>query len=577
MKVALIYGYTDAAVAQVLGGALSDDSSLAVSRHRLQSLRATEGLDAIITHHDAAVQLVSVKLLTSLECMRQITNIIKHDRVRTRFRNVTVPVVVTKPDDAIDLSDVPGQLALVDYWTTQAKQLEDALASADSADETHDNVRAALVDTRDTAAHIMRYMRTVTESIFATTYEDEDSVAQVVTHLHQIGELTESDASDSVTGAARVLRMLRPAGRVDDITREALTQQRPRSLDDDRLFKLRDGISVASESDPERPEFPPFSPRFPATPTERIYVPQLDREIFIKDESRNFTGSHKDRMAWEIVVHYKEVIQDRLAPSSTSRTVPYASIISNGSAALAIQVMLRCHGLPNLKVLMDQGTRPTVVRKLQRAGCEVYIHDLSERELESSDVLELTENDDGLDFTSRDLVDPNRRRYYDWLAYEILNCGVRHVFIPVGTGDLFVNVLRVLQDELTGVTNDRRLDGGSETIEGLELYGATSKDRKTKMDKLYAAHRPTLEEAKSLVEDMVEAGLCGERSAIYEVAETVRHNVVKKALEVAAANRIMCDASGIAGLALLLQLNERMEFLPGDEILAVNTGWLALP
>ena len=60
-------------------------------------------------------------------------------------------------------------------------------------------------------------------------------------------------------------------------------------------------IIVASENDPLRPEFPADDPKFPATPTYQINVPGFS-DVWIKDESYNPTGTHKDRMAWEIIV-----------------------------------------------------------------------------------------------------------------------------------------------------------------------------------------------------------------------------------------------------------------------------------
>ena len=277
-------------------------------------------------------------------------------------------------------------------------------------------------------------------------------------------------------------------------------------------------------------------------------------------------------MAWEIVVYYRSLIEDLLAPHSKTLTLPSASIISNGSAAIAIQLMLRCHGLPGLKVLVDEKTDERIVERLLGVGCEVFAHDLSERELDSSDVLALTENPTGFDVTARNLVDPTRRTYYDWLAYEIFNCGAKHIFIPVGTGDLFVNVLTVLRDELMGVANDRRLDGGISKIEGLELYGATSKDWKTKMDKLYATHRPTLDEARRVVSEVREAGHCGTNTDVYNVKETI----VGSALSLAKANGIRCDESGIAGLSLLLQKAGELKIAEDEKILVVNTGWMSL-
>lgn len=542
MRILLSYSQADAMAASIIYKELSkNQTDMLVTRHAFESNGAQNStLATLVDQHDAVIQLISVRFLKSLSCMRELIMLIRDDGKRSLYRECAVPVIMTNASDGVDFFDTPGQLHLVDFWTEQARKLEEGLNPRGHVGAALDELRGDLVASREIAEHIMRFMRTITDNIYATEYStaSERLLRTIVSHLRQITSLPVTNGADHET-----------------------------------LRKLHDAISVASENDPEKPEFPPFAPRFPATPTYRITVPQLDRTVLIKDESWNMTGSHKDRMAWEIVVHYKQIIEDLLEPSSSKPTIPRASIISNGSAALAIQMMLRCYGLPSLKVLVDLQTNRRIVQKLQKAGCDVFIHDLSERELDSTDVLEITENEGGLDFTSRNLVDPNRRTYYDWLAYEILNCRAKHIFIPVGTGDLFVNVLTVLYDELTGVTNDRRLEGGSRTIEGLQLYGATSEDWKTKMDKLYAAHRPTLAEARRVATEMIEAGHCGARSGVYDVGEAF----VPEALETARAGKIQCDESGIAGLALLLELNEQEPFPNDDEILVVNTGWLALP
>ncbi|MDP2669942.1 MAG: hypothetical protein Q8O99_02915 [bacterium] len=66
-------------------------------------------------------------------------------------------------------------------------------------------------------------------------------------------------------------------------------------------------ITVASHNNPNKPEFPYTDPKFPATPTYQITVPGFSN-VRLKDESHNPTGTHKDRMAWEIVVTYKDFL-----------------------------------------------------------------------------------------------------------------------------------------------------------------------------------------------------------------------------------------------------------------------------
>ena len=551
MQVLLIYSQADVSLANSIYTGLSHEAHEVV-RHPLGTgTTQPRPLPAQIKSHDAVLQVVSNRCLTSLECMRDLVALIKDDTYRGIYRDCIVPVIAPVGTDDVDIADTKGQLEIVDIWIDEANKLEEELSPRSHVGTPLNDLRDELAATREIAEHIWRFMRTITDHIYATVCnKDVDAVlGEILRNVKEIQTRATDGAEES--------------GRLSPIP----------AADRETLRRLHGGITVASEDDPEKPEFPPFSPRFPATPIVEVDVPRLGRKIFVKDESRNVTGSHKDRMAWEIVVHYKMIIEDLLEPSSSRPTIPTASIISNGSAAYAIQVMLRCYGLPDLKVLVDQRTDKAIVQKLRRAGCSVFIHDLSEKELKPEDVLELTENRDGLDFTSRDLVDPNRRTYYDWLAYEILNCGAKHIFIPVGTGDLFVNVLTVLRDERMGITRDRRLDGGARKIEGLELYGATSADWRTKMDKLWAEYRPTLDEARRVVEEVRGDGYCGRRSRIYNVDE----RFVKGALDAVRGSGIRCDESGIAGLSLLLQLSQEEAIPLDEEILVVNTGWLALP
>src|SRR3989338_7193826 len=118
-----------------------------------------------------------------------------------------------------------------------------------------------------------------------------------------------------------------------------------------REQKILDSIVVASENDPKKPEFPADDPKFPATPTYRINVPSF-RNVWVKDESQNPTGTHKDRMAWEMVVTYRDFLLSKQR-GQIKGPLPQMSIISSGSAAVAIQTMLKKYNLPRLKVLVD--------------------------------------------------------------------------------------------------------------------------------------------------------------------------------------------------------------------------------
>ncbi|MDP7017865.1 MAG: hypothetical protein QGG36_18820 [Pirellulaceae bacterium] len=96
------------------------------------------------------------------------------------------------------------------------------------------------------------------------------------------------------------------------------------------------------------PEFPPHTPQFPATPT----LPLEDDgfgTVWIKDESVNrWSGTHKDRMAWEVVASYHNLFNAAEdGRIEVAEAHPAFSLISSGSAAISIGRMLRDFKCPN--------------------------------------------------------------------------------------------------------------------------------------------------------------------------------------------------------------------------------------
>ncbi len=132
--------------------------------------------------------------------------------------------------------------------------------------------------------------------------------------------------------------------------------------------KIYNSIVVPSENDPNKPEFPPGNPKFPATPTYKIRVPGFSN-VWLKDESVNLTGTHKDRMAWEMVVTYKQFLLSK--KEGKIKKLPHLSILSSGSAAFAIQTQLKNYSLPDLHVLIDRHTDNKIIEKfrLQKHFC----------------------------------------------------------------------------------------------------------------------------------------------------------------------------------------------------------------
>jgi cysteine synthase len=338
-----------------------------------------------------------------------------------------------------------------------------------------------------------------------------------------------------------------------------------------QLQLIHDSIIVPTTNDPDNPEFPPNAPRFPATPMNQYKIGT--RIILIKDESWNPTGSHKDRWAWEIIVRYKRIIADVLR-NDDSIHIPHPSMISSGSAALALQSSLRLLGLPNLRVVMDSRRakdHPGVIAKLQVIGAKIFLHDLDQKELSDEEVLAITENPKGIDLTARSLEEPFQRKYYDWLGYEILEACAKHIFVPVGTGELFANIILIINDEATRQANDPRLRMGARSITDVNVYGATTRDEKTRMDKLYAKFRPTLHEVENILNNFKESGTLGPESGIFNVSQ----ESLLEAMNYARYHKIRTEHSGMAGLALFLEKANNIP--PTESIVVVNTGLMYTP
>lgn len=323
--------------------------------------------------------------------------------------------------------------------------------------------------------------------------------------------------------------------------------------------EMIENILIPSVNDPDHPEFPPkpfFTPRFPASQTFRINVPGFTN-VWLKDESTNPGGTHKARMAWEVLIKAKRY------------QIKEISLISSGSAAVAIQYFFNLYGAQTvLKVLVDHRMRPEVKAYLKKMGCVVYETDLAKKPLTGKEIKELTDNHTGIDITYREILDRYNDNYYDWLSYEILNENPQHCFIPFGTGDLFINVMIIAEREYNNriFKHDPRFLGDISTVSRCNFYGATSRNSGTRLDKLFSYHLPSLKDYNDYLASLIENNRIGSSSGILEVEE----DFIEEALHVAHEQNIKCEPSGIAGLALLLQ--NRSDTPANDKILIVNTG-----
>lgn len=331
-----------------------------------------------------------------------------------------------------------------------------------------------------------------------------------------------------------------------------------------REKKILKSIKVPSENNPRKPEFPPWSPKFPATPTFKIEVPGFSN-VWLKDESVNkYSGTHKDRLAWEVVILYRNFLLAKKRGAQKG-SLPIFSIISSGAAAIAIGRMLKHYGFPRLKVLVDRSLAPAIYEVLKKSHCEVFKTDLARKPLSSLEILILTHNETGFDLTSNQGVGLEIGNF-DWFSYEVLNYSPDYCFMPFGTGTTFSKLLEINKLEVGYAKRDPRFHGDVKILRNCNFMGATSNDPHTKADKLFAHHLPFPKIDEEWIKFYITSGFCGPQTGIYNVKETY----LDQAMRSAASQGVNCEPSGIAGLALMLQLQHKLP--RNKKMLIINTG-----
>ncbi|MDB5228822.1 MAG: hypothetical protein JWN78_3015 [Bacteroidota bacterium] len=313
-----------------------------------------------------------------------------------------------------------------------------------------------------------------------------------------------------------------------------------------------------------RPEFPPDNPSYPATPHIPMEYKNF-KKLWIKNEAYNPTGTHKDRFAWEIVRYYALKYKEYLH-AKTKIKEPRLSIISSGSAAIAIQNLLNIYNFPPLKVLYDEThLSESIIFAMQEYGCELYPYPLTTKELSSKDILKETNNGaNGIEITLSKELNELRFKFYDWLAFEILNQNPDICIIPFGSGQLYENILEINKNQQKS-KKDPRFFGDIKILRNCQFVGASCRyeHKETKMDKLY-----TQWNTGKTFKFLDYRNYCSVNSRIIEVQD----KFIDKAIDFAKFNNIIGEPSGLSSLALFFQLEEEDTLNPEQKILILNTG-----
>lgn len=438
-----------------------------------------------------------------------------------------------------NIFDSLGRSELLKYWMLRIEQLEE-------------NHKLLIGNKKE-------------EGFYQKLRNDLDELKEIIEGLHRVVFMIK-DSPYSVLNEIFLSKVNNP-----DIFKKILpnkTALQPMSKKLETTYKR---IKIPSNNNPKKPEFPPppfYKPKFPASATYKIDIPGYSN-VWLKDESSNPTGTHKDRLAWEVVIKYKSLIEG--LKYKTVDSLPQMSMISSGSAAIAIQHMFNLFKIPTkLKVLADYHLNPKIKQDIKTIGCELFECDLARKLLSPDEIKELTDNKDGIDITYREVLDPAHDNYYDWLSYEILREQPEFCFVPFGTGDLFINILNIVKIEYFNSfvsKRDPRFNGDLEILKKCHFMGASSNRPNTQMDKLYSNFHPSAKSFKKYILELKEEyGCVGNLTDFYYVDE----EFVDTALQIAYDQKIKFEPSGMAGLALLLQMKDSVD--KDSKILIVNTG-----
>jgi hypothetical protein len=488
--------------------------------------------------NELVFSVISRDYLQNESCTRELIDLTKHhpDLYLSHTFNILLKDIY---EGDFNLFDSLGRSELLKYWKLRIEKLEK-------------NHKLLVSDKKE-------------KEFYKKLRNEFDEIKKIIEEIHDLLDLIR-ESQHKIYYEILLNKIVEP----DDIESLLPKQTRLHSISSS-LETTYKRIKIPSTNNPGKPEFPPepfYTPKFPASKTSKIQIPGF-ANVWLKDESTNPTGTHKDRMAWEVVIKYKSLIEGMKYKNQDS--LPQMSIISSGSAAIAIQHLFNLFKIPTrLKVLVDHNLNHNIKDSIRQIGCELYECNLAEKLLTSEEIKARTNNSNGIDITYREVLDPTHDNYYDWMSYEILREKPDYCFIPFGTGDLFINVLNIVKIEYFNSfvsKHDPRFFSDVDTLKKCSFLGASTVLPTSRLDKLFSSFLPSLDSFKKYIIELKEEYDCvGTETGIFNVDE----KFVVQALNIASSLGINFEPSGMAGLALLLQMETQIP--KKARILIVNTG-----
>lgn len=345
------------------------------------------------------------------------------------------------------------------------------------------------------------------------------------------------------------------------------------------MDKWGEGIPSFSDTDVLHPEWRP-------TPLLRLDLTSNGYgEVLVKNEAdpeSNPTGTIKDRAAWELATLYRDyartlylkIREGALPKDDLKRSpVPTLSLITAGNEGSAIANRFQIHDLPPPRLIVDKKVSKAVLGQLRQLRASVYLVDLSQRALTTEDILRLTDNQNGVDITSVQFIEP-QAIFYDWHVHEVFNemdsNWPNEIYVPYGSGRLMENYLywqaKSVRNEAAG-TPDARLRTKMVTIAGADVLGGEPEKPDSDADKLTAKFKPFLLFKDPDIRGLRNFSFTGEKTGV----EKVQEEYIKHGSDILNGYGITAEPSS-DGLALYMQRWDQGQVKPRSKVVVVNTG-----
>jgi threonine synthase len=157
---------------------------------------------------------------------------------------------------------------------------------------------------------------------------------------------------------------------------------------------------------------------------------EINKQLYLLDESGGPTGTHKDRRAAAIVA------------AARTKGVRLLYLVSSGNAGLALAKAAQPFGI-EVRVLLDDLAAPEVRTALIQASAQVMVVNLRGRLVFPEEIAEMvgvTAKDTAWDVSS------GWEMAYRSMARELQELRPARIFCPIGTGELYVGLARGLAD-----------------------------------------------------------------------------------------------------------------------------------